>query len=283
MSLTASGRAGLAIALAATVAVTAHAQRNRTADQSTRDDRTDRNSVTETVDKTVALPANGRLKLHTFSGYVHITGSNRRDVSIKAVRKADRDTLDHVHLTIDSSGSTVSIQANDKDRDWDRNRRDGDSDVVHTDFDIEVPASAALEINGFSSQVEIAGVSGDERLETFSRKIIVTGGKGAINAHTFSGSIDVDLVSAGTRPELTAHTFSAPIRAKIADSARADVTFNSFSGQFDSDVPITMRTARRNKVSGRVGRDSDSSSTSSSSGADLRFETFSGDVHVVNR
>jgi DUF4097 and DUF4098 domain-containing protein YvlB len=291
MSLTASGRAGLAIALAATVAVTVNAQRNRPTDARDRDDRSDdRNAVTETVNKTVALPANGRLKLRTFSGYVHITGTNSRDVTIKAVRKADRDVLDHVRLTIDASGSTVSIQANDKDSNWDRNRRNGDNgDIVRTDFDIELPASASLDINGFSSPLEISGVGGDQRLETFNGKITVTSAKGAIDAHTFNGAIDVDLTGAGSRPELTAHTFSASIRARIADSAHADVSFSSFSGQFDSDMPITMRSSRSGKVSGRVGSESGRSSTSgrsssssnSSSGAGLKFDTFSGDVHVV--
>jgi DUF4097 and DUF4098 domain-containing protein YvlB len=83
-------------------------------------------------------------------------------------------------------------------------------------------------------------------------------------------------VAAGTRPSLDAHTFSGSIRAKLADTARADVEFNSFSGQFDCDLPLTMRSVRRGRVAGHFGSGSDPSSS-----ATLKFETFSGDVRVV--
>jgi DUF4097 and DUF4098 domain-containing protein YvlB len=274
MTLTGWGRAAIAVGLAASVAVSVNAQRSRNG--SDRSDQSDsRTGETETVTKTVPLPANGTVRLHTFSGYVHITGTSGNDVTIKAIRKADRDALDHVHLTIDASGSTVTIDANDKDRDW--SRRHDDDQVVHTDFDIEMPASASLDVNGFSSPVEVTNVTGGERLETFSGRITVTGAKGSIDAHTFNADVDVDLVAAGTKPSLDAHTFSGSIRAKLADAVRADAQFNSFSGQFDSALPLTMRAWRHGRVDGHFGS---GSSASSSDGA-LKFETFSGDVRIV--
>lgn len=274
MTLTGWGRATIAVGLAASIAVGVDAQKSRNG--SDRTDQSDsRGGETETVTKTVSLPANGTVRLHTFSGYVHITGTSGRDVTIKAVRRADREALDHVHLTIDASGSTVTIDANDKDRDWSRNHND--DQVVHTDFDIEMPASASLDVNGFSSPVEVTNVTGGERLETFSGRITVTGARGSIDAHTFSADVDVDLVAAGAKPSLDAHTFSGSIRAKLADVAKADVEFNSFSGQFDSDLPLTMRAWHRGRAEGRFGS---GSSASASDGA-LKFETFNGDVRIV--
>jgi DUF4097 and DUF4098 domain-containing protein YvlB len=184
-----------------------------------------------------------------------------------------------VHLTIDTAGSTVTIDANEKDRDWSRTR-DRDS-VVRTDLDIEMPASASLDVNGFSSPLEITNVTGTERLETFNGRITVTGAKDAVSAHTFSGDVDVDLVAAGARPNLDAHTFSGSIRARLADSARADMTFSSFSGQFDSALPLTMRSSRRDRVTGHFGSDAGSRSTASDTSGVLKFETFSGDVRIV--
>jgi len=273
MTVTGWGRAAMVIGLAASMVVGVDAQQSRNGNARNRAD--SRSGDTETVTKTVSLPANGTLRVRTFSGYVHVTGTNSRDVTIKAVRTASRDVLDHVQLTIGTSGSTVTIDANDKDRNWSRNR--GDDQVVSTDFDIEMPASASLDVNGFSSPVEVTNVTGDERLETFSATITVTGAKGWIDAHTFSGHVDVDLVAAGSKPHLAAHTFSGSIRAKLADTAKADVQFNSFSGQFDSDLPLTMHSSRRNRVLGHVGSDSESSA---SDGA-LKFETFSGGVRIV--
>lgn len=223
---------------------------------------------TETVDKTVPFPDHGTLKLRTFSGDVHITGTSGRDVVIHAVRRADRDRLDHIKLDISTSGSTVTIDANKRDDSWDRHH---DDNVVKTDFEIQVPASAVLDVNGFSSDVAIKGLTGEQKLKTFSGDITVTGAKGAVSAETFSGSVDVDLADAGASPALDAHTFSGRITARLAENAKGDVSFDSFSGSFDSDVPLTLRSMSRRRTSATVG---------GGSGSTLSFHTFSGSVKI---
>ena len=54
---------------------------------------------TQTVDKTVAIPAGGTLKVRNFSGKVEITGTDRADVSLHAVRRASRERLDRISST----------------------------------------------------------------------------------------------------------------------------------------------------------------------------------------
>jgi DUF4097 and DUF4098 domain-containing protein YvlB len=206
---------------------------------------------TENVDRTVAFPAGGTLELHNFSGDVHITGTSGKDIIVKAVRRADRDRLDHIKLDIRTSGSTVSIEANKRDSDW----TEHNNNVVETTFEIQVPATAKLDIDVFSSDLDIKGVTGAERLKTFS------------------GTITVDATAAGASPNLTAETFSGGIRAKLADSAKGDVSFDSFSGNLDTDLPLTMHSAGRRRFSGTL--------PGGSAGSTLSFHTFSGNVHVT--
>jgi DUF4097 and DUF4098 domain-containing protein YvlB len=226
---------------------------------------------TETVNKTVALPAHGTLKLRNFSGRVTITAASGNDVVIKAVRTAEREQLDHIKLEIEISGSTVSIDANKRDAGW--NERDHKDNVVRTDFDIQVPASAVLDVYGFSSSLDIRGITGDQKLETFSGDITMEGAKGAVEAKTFSGRIDLNLTGAGAAPELSAETFSADIRVRLADNATGQVSFDSFSGRFDSDLALSVRSIGRHKTSGDL--------PGGSGGSTLRFHTFSGDVRVT--
>ena len=55
---------------------------------------------TEHITQTAALAPGGTLRLKNFSGHVTITGADRQDASIDAVRRASRDRLDHVKLDI---------------------------------------------------------------------------------------------------------------------------------------------------------------------------------------
>jgi DUF4097 and DUF4098 domain-containing protein YvlB len=200
---------------------------------------------TERVDKTVPIPANGQLRLKNFSGRVTITGTNRADVSVHAVRRATRDRLDHIKLDIAQTGSGVTIEANKRDDSW----GDHDNNVVDTEFDIEVPADVSLDVDVFSSSVNVKDVRGRERVHTFSGSIKVSDAWGSVDAETFSGGIEVGL----------------------AASAGGRVDFDSFSGSLQSDVPLTYHTASRRRLSGDIG---------SGGNNDYHFKTFSGDVRI---
>ncbi len=205
---------------------------------------------TERVDRTVSIRAGGQLRLKNFSGRVTISGSNRSDVVVHAVRRAPRERLDHIKLEITETASGVSIEANKKDGSW----RDGKSDVVDTEFEIQVPADVTLDVEVFSSNVYVKGVRGRQRLHTFSGEIDVVDAEGGIDAETFSGDIEVQLVQ----------------------GASASVEFDTFSGDLDTKVPMTYRTSanRRFGPGGRTRADI------GSGGPDYRFKTFSGDVRI---
>ncbi len=199
---------------------------------------------TERVDRTVSMRAGGQLRLKNFSGRVTITGSNRSDVAVHAVRRAPRERLDHITLQITETGSGVSIEANKKDDYW----RDRNNNVVETELEIQVPADVALDVEVFSSDVFVKDVRGRQRLHTFSGEIEVTGADAALDAETFSGDIDVRLVQ----------------------GASASVDFDSFSGSLKTDVPMSYRSGSRRRIRGDIG----------SGGTDYHFKTFSGDVRI---
>jgi DUF4097 and DUF4098 domain-containing protein YvlB len=207
---------------------------------------------TENFDKTVPFPSGGTLEVNNFSGVVHITGGTGKDVVIKAVRRADREKLDHIKLDVQTSGSRVVIEANKRDSGWD----DHKDNVVETDFEIQVPASARVKLHAFSSDLDVKGVSGQ------------------LDLYAFSGDIELDAAAAGQAPSLSAETFSGNITVRLADSAKGNVNFNSFSGRFTTDVPVSLTSSggrRRSTVTGALP---------AGTGSPLNFKTFSGDVRI---
>jgi hypothetical protein len=199
---------------------------------------------TERVDRTVQIRAGGQLRLKNFSGRVTITGSNRSDMVVRAVRRATRERLDHIKLEIVETASGVSIEANKKDDNW----RDRNNNVVDTEFEIQLPADVSLNVDVFSSDIFVKGVRGRQRLKTFSGEIDVVDADAGIDAETFSGDIAVTMVQ----------------------GVSASVDFDSFSGELDSRVPMNYRSAGRRRVRAEIG----------SGGTDYHFKTFSGDVRI---
>jgi hypothetical protein len=204
----------------------------------------DQRDETERVDRTVSIRAGGVLRLKNFSGKVTITGSNRSDIAVHAVRRAPRERLDHIRLEISETGSGVLIEANKKDDNW----RDRNNNVVETDFDIQVPGDVALDVDVFSSDVIVKDVRGRQRVKTFSGEIDVTGAESALDAESFSGDIEV----------------------KLLQGVSASVDFDSFSGSLQTDVPMNYRSGSRRRIRADIG----------SGGTDFHFKTFSGDVRI---
>jgi DUF4097 and DUF4098 domain-containing protein YvlB len=205
---------------------------------------------TETVDRTIAFSRGGTLRLKNFSGDVRVTGTSGNDVVIHAVRTAPRDRLDSIKLDIQVDGSTINVEANRKVPGWARKN----DNVVDTRFEIQVPSATNLDLQVFSSDLIVRDTTGD------------------IDAHTFSGNIDLDVSSASAAPDLKAETFSGDIRARVPQGSNGRVAFNTFSGDLRSDLPLVLHDRSRRNINADLG---------SGGGSTLEFKTFSGDLRLV--
>jgi putative adhesin len=225
---------------------------------------------TEHINQTVKLDPGGTLRLRSFSGRVTITGSDRPEVVIDAVRRGTRSRLDRIKLDIHTDGSNVVVvDANRRERSW----FDfwGNDNVVATDFDIKVPARTSLDVSVFSAPVTIEGVEGSHRLHGFSSRLTLSSVGGPIQAHTFSGSVVIREASWEPNQTIDVDTFSGNVEVQLPDTARGSVRFNSFSGNLNSEMPLTLQSSSRRSVRAELGGGGNSS---------LRVKTFSGSVKV---
>lgn len=201
----------------------------------------------ETFDRTVTLEPGGTLRLRTFSGRVNIRGTDGNQVVIHAVRRARPDRLRDIQIEVTQSGNQVEINANHQAR-----QRDNDN-VVETDFDIQVPSHTRLDINSFSAPIVVANVQGPHRLKTFS------------------GDIRLDAAAWRDEDGLDADSFSGDVRLRLPANARGAISFDSFSGRFESDLPVTLQSSNRRNFSGDLN---------GGGSATFRFKTFSGSAEI---
>ena len=202
---------------------------------------------TETVDRTLTVQPGGTLRLKTFSGRVRITGGSGDQVVIHAVRRGRQDRLDDIKLEITQSGNTIEVDANHR---LVERRNDN---VVETDFDIQVPARTRLDIKTFSAPVTVIGVSESQKIDGFSSEI------------------RIEATQWGDGNSLDINTFSGDVTLRLPDSARGEVDFNSFSGRFESDLPVTLSNSSRRNFRGALN---------GGGSGDFRLKTFSGSVSI---
>src|SRR5204863_282121 len=142
-----------------------------------------------------------------------------------------------------------------------------------TDFDIKVPARTNLDINAFSSAIDVRGVEGSHNVHTFSSRLNLDQVAGSIKAHSFSGPVEIRARSWQERQTIDVDTFSGSIQLHIPDSARGRVHFNSFSGRLTSEMPLTLHGSNRRSVDAVLGG-------GDSNDGSISLKTFSGDARI---
>jgi DUF4097 and DUF4098 domain-containing protein YvlB len=252
-----------AVFFAFVLAVPAAAQRNRDRDRDW--DQDDQPKETETVDRTLSLQPGGTVRLKTFSGRVHINGASGNQVVIKAVRRASRQRLDEIKLEITQTGNVIEIDANHRTVE----RRN--DNVVETDFDIQVPNQATLDLRTFSAPITVNGVTGQLAVDGFSSEVRLTEVAGPVRVKTFSGAVTVQARSWSDGDDLNVNTFSGDVTVRLPDTARGDIDFDTFSGRFNSELPVTLSSSSRRNFRGALN---------GGGTTDFRLKTFSGDVDI---
>ena len=122
---------------------------------------------TERVSRTIGIDAGGMLTLKSFSGRITITGSDRTDVSIEGTRSGTREALDRHKLEIDGDRSHVRIVETSQERSERRDDRDQRDQMVETEFTIQVPRRLNLDIDLFSSALEVREIEGNSHRQDF--------------------------------------------------------------------------------------------------------------------
>jgi DUF4097 and DUF4098 domain-containing protein YvlB len=224
---------------------------------------------TERVNHRLKMEPGGTLRLKNFSGRVTITASDGDEVVVDAVRRAPGARLARIKLDVHAEGANVVVvDANHRERSW---FEFTSNNVVETDLDITLPRRTNLDVAVFSSPVTIDGVEGSHTVHSFSARLSLNDVAGPIKAHTFSGTVVIRARSWEPNQTIDVDTFSGNVELRVPESARGSISFNSFSGQLNSEMPLTLHNTNQRSLRADLGGGGDGR---------LRFKTFSGSVKI---
>ncbi|HEY6212065.1 MAG TPA: DUF4097 family beta strand repeat-containing protein [Vicinamibacterales bacterium] len=225
---------------------------------------------TEHFSRSLKLPAGGTVRLRGFSGRVSITATDGNEVSVDAVRRGSREWLNETKLEMYDDGSTIVIRDDRSTHSswwlWPHS-----TSIGSTDFDIKVPRRTNLDVNIFSAPVTVDGVEGNHRIHGFSSRIRLRNAAGSVQAHTFSGAVEIEEARWIDSETIDIDTFSGNVALRVPGDARGAVSFHSFSGRLDSEIPLTMHSSSRRAVEAELG---------GGGAGRLRVKTFSGSLRI---
>ena len=147
-----------------------------------------------------------------------------------------------------------------------RGNHDNDTEV---DFEVRVPRGVQFKGRNVSGDVEATGLDARVSAGTVSGSVRISTSDIA-SASSVSGSIRARMGRADWTGRLGFSTVSGDIDLEFAGDLNADVEMSTVSGNLDSDWPLSVTTASRRQIRGRIG----------SGGRELDFSTVSGSVEL---
>jgi DUF4097 and DUF4098 domain-containing protein YvlB len=182
------------------------------------------------TDTTISVPAGTRLSLQAMQGEVVVRAWDRNQVRIQAAHSSRT----RIEARVSESVLRLEPRGSGMAGAW--------GGVV--DYELTVPATMAVELQGMGGDVRVEGTRGDVSVNTIEGSITVQSGGGALTLVTVNGAIRVT----GARGRVEARAVSDDV--ELVD-VQGDVTAETVSGDLTL-VRVDARRLEAQTVSGSV-------------------------------
>jgi len=199
-------------------------------------------SFTEEFHKVYPLSAQGRIDIENINGPVHITGWDRPEVKVDAVKSAwSKERLGEARIEIDASQDRISIRTKYPDHDHSFNFGDDDehNNPARVEYTISVPRQASFdEIKLVNGRLDIQDVTGEVRASCVNGRIEARNLQGRAVLNTVNGSLDANveqLPSSGVKLS----SVNGKLHVTLPSDTSAEVEASTVSGNISNDFGLT--------------------------------------------
>jgi DUF4097 and DUF4098 domain-containing protein YvlB len=224
------------------------------------------------IDETRPLAADGRIEISNISGEVSVVGWGGDGVAITGTVD---DGVEELEISSGGNRLTIGVELES------RTRHNGNAYLT-----VKIPATASLEVETVSANIEVEGVTGEIELESVSGRVEVSGEPASLEAASVSG--DVIATTTSGRSELESVSGDVLVRHASGRLEAASVSGNieieggsldSFDGETVSGLifcaagPTERGRFSLETMSGKVEL-----VVPPGVGADFHIETYSGSI-----
>lgn len=277
------------------------------------------NEYTFDYQKIIELKQHIKLDLTVPRGNINITGSEDDQLIIEAVKHIHAGTnneaqnvADHIEIKVRHIGQEVIIQTNylrfngREGKIWRKLLGSSSDTYGSVDYNIAVPISIDISINGIGTNVNLSSIEGkieidnqegtttgeflfgpvtvrqpageislqwiegDIRVKTTSSKIDINQVLGALDVTSLTGDVRIRTELDSPRNYFV-HSSSGNIQFSIPEMSSGQLHIESDAGDIQTDVPISIESVSNYKVVGKFGR----------GGPRINISSSTGDVYVA--
>jgi len=222
--------------------------------------------VTQEFHRTVPLAANGHVSLSNINGDIEITGWERNEVQIDAVKSApDQQRLDNIRIEVNNTSDSVEITTRYPEHLFHNN-----PGSVH--YMLRVPQNARIDqIKLVNGSLEVQKIAGEVHADLVNGKLRASDLAGEADLATVNGPIEADYTSLNNVREIQLKSVNGAIRLLLPQSPNADVSARAVNGGISTDFPLTVKGHFVGKsMTGTLGN----------GGVHIELNNVNGSIHI---
>lgn len=222
--------------------------------------------VKQEFHKTVPLSATGSVSLDNINGNAEITGWNRNEVQIDAVKTAsDQQKLDNMRIEVNASSNSVEIQTRLPEHTTNNN-----PGSVH--YTLHVPEGARIDkINLVNGSLDVQKITGEINANLVNGKVRASDLTGEADLATVNGAIEANYNSLKNVSRIKLKSVNGSVNLTLPPSPNADIDASVVNGSITTEFPLTVKGHWVGKsMSGTLG----------SGGVHIELNNVNGSIHV---
>ncbi len=222
--------------------------------------------------QTYPLAAAGRLSLENINGNVKITGWDRNEVKLDAVKTADaKEKLPRIQIQVDAQPDSIHIKTKYQDCE-----DHGCNNPGSVEYTLMVPRGARLDRIGLvNGDLVVDQINGEVRATSVNGRVTGTSLGGRTDLSTVNGEVGATLTAArlkSTEP-VRVHSVNGRVEVTIPSDSSVEIAAHTLNGNISNDFDLPVSRPRYGPGSRMEGRLADG-------GAKLELKTVNGSIAI---
>jgi hypothetical protein len=221
----------------------------------------------EEFHQTFPLPSQGRFSLDNVNGDVRITGWDKAEVQIDAIKKAkSAEALEKIKIEIDAGKDQITVKTRYP-------KGKGGENGGSVEYTIFVPRGATLKkIADVNGSVFIKEVTGAVDVSTVNGKVVASGMSNGGEFESVNGSVQATFSEVKSEKSIDMKTVNGGLELKLPANANASVSASSLNGGIHSsyNLPVKKHFPIGSNLNADIG----------SGGAEVRMKSVNGGIQI---
>ena len=190
------------------------------------------------------LAADGRVSMENINGDVRVTGWDRDEVKVDAVKKAyRRDRLDEAKIEIRTDNSSIHIETDYPNRTQVFNDDAGrENNPAIVEYTLTVPRNARIDaIELINGKLDIENVKGDVKASSINGSVTAHGLTGATRLSTINGNLEATFDSLDQSKPISVGSVNGNLLLVLPSDVNAELKADTVHGSIRNDFGLPVR------------------------------------------